>query len=107
MAGWRPAPPRAIKDLRPYFPFHRTPPEAGKLMDIMSTPQALALFLMGTALLAQPPAAQKRPVTDTYHGVAVTDEYRWLENGNNEAVRKWSDAQNARARAALDKLPGV
>ncbi|MEM9876993.1 MAG: hypothetical protein AAF928_18995, partial [Myxococcota bacterium] len=24
-----------------------------------------------------PPATDKRPVTDTHHGVAVTDDYRW------------------------------
>jgi len=74
-------------------------------MDIMSTPQALALFLIGTALLAQPPAAQKRPVTDTYHGVAVTDDYRWLENVSDPAVKAWSDAQNLAARKYLDGLP--
>ena len=71
----------------------------------MSTSQALALFLMGTALPAQPPAAQKRPVTDTYHGVAVTDNYRWLENASDPAVKAWSDAQNVAARKYLDGLP--
>ncbi|HLJ09654.1 MAG TPA: prolyl oligopeptidase family serine peptidase [Planctomycetaceae bacterium] len=47
------------------------------------------------------------PVTDDYHGVSVTDDYRWLEDGNDPAVRKWSDAQNAHARAFLDHLPHV
>jgi len=54
-----------------------------------------------------PPATPRKPVTDTYHGVAVVDDYRWLEEGADPEVRKWSDAQNARARAVLDKLPGV
>src|SRR5262249_54877630 len=58
-------------------------------------------------LLAAPPETPKRPVTDTYHGVAVTDDYRWLEDGKSKDVQAWSDAQNARARAYLDKLPGV
>jgi prolyl oligopeptidase len=74
-------------------------------MDIMSTPQTLALVLTGTALLAQPPAAQKRPVTDNYHGVTVTDDYRWLENASDPAVKAWSDAQNLTARKYLDGLP--
>ena len=46
-------------------------------------------------------------VTDTYHGVKVLDEYRWLEDWNNAEVKAWSDAQNAKARAHLDALPGV
>jgi prolyl oligopeptidase len=77
----------------------------GYTMDIMSTPQALAFVLVGTALLAQPPAAPKRPVTDTYHGVTVTDDYRWLENASDPAVKAWSDAENLLARKYLDALP--
>jgi prolyl oligopeptidase len=71
----------------------------------MSHLQALALLLLGTTLLAQPPAAPKRPVTDTYHGVVVTDDYRWLENPNDPEVKAWSDAQNGVARNYLDGLP--
>ena len=55
----------------------------------------------------RPPATRRAPVTDTYHGVPVTDDYRWLEDGSDPAVRAWSDAQNACARAVLDRLPGV
>jgi prolyl oligopeptidase len=46
-------------------------------------------------------------VKDTYHGVTVTDDYRWLEDGKAKEVQTWSDAQNAHARSVLDKLPGV
>jgi prolyl oligopeptidase len=53
------------------------------------------------------PTTPQRPVTDTYHGVEVIDDYRWLERGDDEAVRKWSDHQNAHARRVLDKLPHV
>jgi prolyl oligopeptidase len=70
-------------------------------------PVALAAAL---ASLASPAAAQpatpKIPVTDTYHGVRVVDDYRWLENGANPKVKAWSEAQNARARTFLDRLPG-
>ncbi|MBX5484634.1 MAG: S9 family peptidase [Myxococcaceae bacterium] len=52
-----------------------------------------------------PPATPKNPVVDEYHGQKITDDYRWLENWDDPAVRQWSDAQNARARALLDKLP--
>jgi prolyl oligopeptidase len=52
------------------------------------------------------PDTPKIPVTDTYHGVRVVDDYRWLENGDAAKVKAWSEAQNARARAFLDRLPG-
>jgi prolyl oligopeptidase len=52
-----------------------------------------------------PPAAPKKPVTDVYSGVSVTDDYRWLENYSDPAVRAWSDAQNQYARKYLDALP--
>src|SRR5262249_5288447 len=68
---------------------------------------ALATLVAATLAVAAPPAAPKKPVTDTYHGVAVTDEYRWLEDWNDKDVQTWSEAQNAHARSVLDKLPGV
>jgi prolyl oligopeptidase len=51
-----------------------------------------------------PPATPKKPVVDEYHGIQVTDDYRWLEDWNDPAVREWSDAQNRRTRAYLDGL---
>ncbi len=45
------------------------------------------------------------PVTDVYHGVSITDPYRWLENGADPKVEAWSKAQDARTRAYLDRLP--
>ncbi len=66
---------------------------------------SLASILAATAA-AQPPTA-KRPVTDTYHGVSVSDPYRWLEDDKAAEVREWSEAQNGYARGILDKLPGV
>jgi prolyl oligopeptidase len=46
-------------------------------------------------------------VTDEYHGVGVSDPYRWLENWDDPQVKQWSDAQNAATRSVLDALPGV
>lgn len=70
----------------------------------------LALWLCAVLLQAAPapeapPATEKKPVTDTYFGTAVRDDYRWLEDWNAPAVQAWSAAQNARARAVLDRLP--
>ncbi|MBI2392619.1 MAG: S9 family peptidase [Deltaproteobacteria bacterium] len=55
---------------------------------------------------AGPPLAAKKPVVDAYHGVQVTDDYRWLEGSKDAAVQAWSDAQSAWARKHLDALPG-
>jgi len=64
----------------------------------MLTSLACAAFL---AVMATP----KKPVTDVYHGMKVVDDYRWLEDVNDPAVRAWSDAQNREARSYLDALP--
>ena len=66
----------------------------------------IGLLLMTEVSGAQaPPAAPKRPVTDTYHGVTVTDDYRWLEDGAGPEVHQWTEAQNRYARQYLDDLP--
>jgi prolyl oligopeptidase len=68
------------------------------------------LFGALLASLARPqnpgpaPATLKKPVVDEYHGVKVSDDYRWLENWDDPAVRAWSDAQNQRTRNYLDAL---
>jgi len=51
------------------------------------------------------PDTPKKAVTDEYQGVKVQDDYQWLENDNDPAVKAWSDAQNQRTRTYLDKLP--
>jgi len=70
----------------------------------------LLLLLPVTALAWQTavpplPATPKHPVVDEYHGVKVTDDYRWLEDGKSPEVMAWMEAENAHARAMLDALP--
>jgi prolyl oligopeptidase len=72
---------------------------------------SLSLCLLAVSAVAQtasvpkPPDAPKRPVTDEYFGVTVTDDYRWLEDWDDPAVKQWSAAENARTREYLDHLP--
>jgi len=51
------------------------------------------------------PATAVQPVLDHYQGTAVSDPYRWLEDGAAPQVTSWSAAQNSRTRAYLDHLP--
>ena len=67
---------------------------------------AVASLVFAAAAAAQP-GTTKLPVSDSYHGVAVVDDYRWLENGEDPIVKAWSEAQNRHARAFLDRLPGA
>ena len=72
---------------------------------------ALSSLLLSALIASAPakpgaPVTKRVPVTDTYHGVVVTDVYRWLEDWEDPAVKAWSRAQNAAARAVLDALPG-
>ena len=63
----------------------------------------LAAASAGFASVPAIPTARE-PVTNTYHGVAVMDDYQWLEDGTNLAVRDWSRQQNERTRAWFDQL---
>jgi len=71
----------------------------------------LTFFLFALSAFAQnssipkPPDTPKHTVTDEYQGVKVTDDYRWLENWDDDAVKQWSAAENARTRDYLDHLP--
>lgn len=55
--------------------------------------------------IAAAPTSAKKPVTDTFHGVKVTEDYRWLEDAANPDVTKWIQQQNAYTRGVLDSLP--
>jgi len=53
-----------------------------------------------------PPHSTIEPVTDVFHGVPVTDPYRWLEDQDSPRTRAWIEEQTRYARAYLDKIPG-
>ena len=73
---------------------------------IRPTLLAAAVTLLAAAAQAAPPAAPVRPVTDTYWGTQVTDNYRYLENLKDPEVEAWMHAQADYARSQIDKLPG-
>jgi prolyl oligopeptidase len=49
--------------------------------------------------------AARVPVTDTYHGVDVTEDYRWLEDASCEDTIAWTRAQQQRTRAYFGGIP--
>jgi prolyl oligopeptidase len=63
------------------------------------------LSLPALAATLDYPSTAIRPVTDTYHGVAVVDDYRWLEDDASPEVKRWVADENAFTRRYLDALP--
>src|SRR2546423_9389131 len=52
-----------------------------------------------------PPSTEAKPVTETLHGVTITDPYRWLEDQQSPETRAWIDRQNPYTDSVLDQLP--
>jgi len=59
-----------------------------------------------TSLIGHPPHTHVEPVTDTLHGIRITDPYRWLEDQESSETRTWLAAQTQYSRAYLDAIPG-
>jgi prolyl oligopeptidase len=47
----------------------------------------------------------KAPVSSIYHGVTVTEDYRWLEDAGSDLTQSWTMAQDRRTRSYLETLP--
>jgi prolyl oligopeptidase len=52
-----------------------------------------------------PPGTRIDTVIDTFHGVEVSDPYRWLEDQESPETRAWIDAQNTYTLAHLGDRP--
>ncbi|MCD2341034.1 prolyl oligopeptidase family serine peptidase [Ideonella azotifigens] len=92
--------------------FHRSPgarPAATRLAGTAALAAALACAVATPLAFASPaaqyPATAKRPVSDTFHGVSVSEDHRWLENGASAEVTAWALAQQRLTRSVLDGLP--
>src|SRR4051812_21724997 len=65
------------------------------------------LFALLAAVAAGPhyPTAAKHPVTRSYSSVSVADDYAWLENFDDPAVKAWVAEENRLTRSMLDAVP--
>ena len=52
-----------------------------------------------------PPVTRVDNVSETLHGVTVSDPYRWLEDQDSPETRAWINLQNEYTSAALGALP--
>ncbi|MGH9915577.1 MAG: prolyl oligopeptidase family serine peptidase, partial [Pyrinomonadaceae bacterium] len=53
-----------------------------------------------------PPKTKVEAVTETLHGITVTDPYRWLEDQNSPLTRDWLNGQIEYTQSILSTLPG-
>src|SRR4051794_33118213 len=53
-----------------------------------------------------PPLAPVKPVTDDYHGITVSDRYRYMEKLDDPAVQTWFKGQDNYTRSVLARIPG-
>ena len=70
----------------------------------------LAVVLGSPSFAAQehkaPPKTEIDNVTETIHGVTITDPYRWLEDQNSPETRAWINAQNEYTNSMLSGFGG-
>lgn len=98
------------------FPSLRVDPELRQVAEqVINLPGCIVAFATISLMLSLSsletiaagfdyPIAAKRPVTETFHGVAVVDDYRWLEDNKAPEVKAWVGRQNALTRNYLDSI---
>jgi prolyl oligopeptidase len=74
-------------------------------MKKVTLPLLLALATTLAAQGLQYPTTKTVDHADTYHGTAIADPYRWLEDDTSAETAAWVEAQNKVTFAYLDKIP--
>ena len=79
------------------------------LLACISTVPALPVASAQTPVPTVPqerPVAPVAPVIDDYHGIKVSDPYRYMEKLDDPTVQSWFKGQSDYTRSALARIPG-
>ncbi|AOK30390.1 MULTISPECIES: prolyl oligopeptidase family serine peptidase [Burkholderia] len=77
-----------------------------KAVWIMTLATSLSVAAAASFAADGPPVAPVRPVTTTYFGTPVVDNYRYMENLKDPEVQAWMKAQADYTRRTLDRIAG-
>jgi len=63
-------------------------------------------FTSSAQRMLAPPRTRTDSVSESLHGVAIADPYRWLEDQDSPETRAWINEQNQYAQTVLSTFPG-
>ncbi len=75
-------------------------------LGLLALVTGLALLSACAPAVPAPPASRVETVTDDLHGTAISDDYRWLEDGQAPDTRAWIDTQNLYTDKLIGERPG-
>ncbi|HYQ89029.1 MAG TPA: S9 family peptidase, partial [Candidatus Binatia bacterium] len=64
------------------------------------------LFAVSSAAAVRQPSTRREPVTDTYFGTRIVDDYRWIEKVDSPEVKGWLKSQADYTNEILGRIPG-
>lgn len=65
------------------------------LLSLFAIPTSAQDVQLAADAVGKAPVAAKQPTVSTIHGYTRTDEYFWLRDRSNPAVRQYLEAENA------------
>src|SRR5688500_6261994 len=77
-----------------------------KLQALLYTVSCLFLCTGISAQQFNYPSSPQQLVVDTIFGKLIADEYRWLEDVNNDKTKQWLKKQSAFTETVLKTIPG-
>lgn len=77
-----------------------------RVLSLVFTVAAIAPLAAIAAQSASPAPPRQVPLTETVHGITLSDEYRWMEDpATKPEWSGWVSGQSLRTRAMLDAIP--
>ncbi len=66
----------------------------------------IIIYAFSISISAQEKSLMKKPVSETYFGKTIVDDFRFLEDSKSEVVHEWFKQNNVKAREVLDNISG-